>query len=868
MNKIIVIDGNSLLFRAYYATSYGDASSIMRTKSGIPTNAIFAFANMLSKILSSFNSEEGIFIGFDSDKETFRKEEFKDYKANRAPCPEDLKPQFPISRELCKALNLIYYEEHGIEADDICGSVAKKASEKGYEVLIYTSDHDYLQLIDKNIKVSLLKVGLSNMECYDETRLFEKTGLTPSQIIDYKGLRGDSSDNYPGIPGVGEKTATKLIQEYGSFENVIENAEKGNIKGKIGEKIVEGKELGYASFRLARIKTDVALPFEIEDLAYKGYSFSEVNSFAQKYELKNLSSRLPASLKKADPSSLKVEKVSSFSDIELGKHIGLALDIDYSSYHEAKIIGIALADESHAYYESADDMKTDEKLKSLLEDASIKKACYDGKATIYALSLLDIKIDGIEDDILLSSYLLDSALSSSPEHVYASFGIDIKEKKEETISLLTLDESDQERSGKMAFYALYLLPKIEKGLKSIDAYSLYRDLEMPLSKVLAKMELEGFPVHKEKLEEYGQQYSEKKKAAEEEVFALSGERFNLNSPKQVASILYDKLALKHEKNAGTSVEDLSAIMDQSPIVGKILEYRKYAKLLSTYVDGLIPHIKSDHKIHSYFNQTQTTTGRLSSSSPNLQNISARDEEGKQIRNAFYYDDPSLQLMSLDYGQIELRLLAHLSGCKRYIDVFNNGHDVHAETASRIFHHEEVSELERRKAKAVNFAIIYGTSDYGLSQQIGTYPREAKSIIESFYLSYPEVKEYLSKITHEATSLGYVTTMMGRRRYLRDINDANYVKREAARRAALNAPIQGSAADLIKIAMLKVDEYLSEKKLKTKMVLQIHDELIFAVPNDEIDIVKKDIKEIMENAVALSVKLVTEVGIGHNWYEAK
>ncbi len=868
MNKIIVIDGNSLLFRAYYATSYGDKSSIMRTKSGVPTNAIFAFANMLSKILSSFKSDEGIFIGFDSDKETFRKEEFKDYKANRAPCPEDLKPQFPLSRELCDALGIIYYEEHGIEADDICGSVAKKASEEGHEVIIYTSDHDYLQLIDRNIKVSLLKVGLSNMEEYDEAHLKEKMGLTPSQIIDYKGLRGDSSDNYPGIPGIGEKGALKLLQEYGTFDKVIKNAEKGNIKGKIGEKIVAGKELGYASFRLARIKTDVTLPFKIEDLTYRGYSFSSVNLFAQKYEMKQLLSRLPISLKKADPSSMKVESVNSFQNIDIPSYIGLSLDIDFSSYHEKKMLGIAIATDKNTYYETVEDLLKDKKLIAALSDPSIKKAVYDGKATIYALSTLGIEIKGIEDDILLASYLLDSALSITPELVYGSFGVDIDEKKEETISLLTLDDSNPEKCGKMAFYALYLLPKINNSLKSINAFSLYKDLEMPLMAVLAKMELEGFPLHQDKLEEYGKLYNEKKKAAEEEVFALAGERFNLNSPKQIAHILYEKLSLPHEKNAGTSVEDLSAIYDKSPIVPKILEYRKYAKLLNTYVDGLIPHIKEDKKIHSYFNQAQTTTGRLSSSSPNLQNISARDEEGKQIRNAFYYDDPSIKLMSLDYGQIELRLLAALSGCKRYIDVFNNGHDVHTETARRIFGHQEVSDGERRKAKAVNFAIIYGTSDYGLSQQIGTYPREAKRIIESFYNSYPEVKEYLNKITHEATTNGYVTTMLGRRRYLRDINDPNFVRREAARRAALNAPIQGSAADLIKIAMLKIDKYLSEHNLKTKMVLQIHDELIFAVPEEELETVKKDIKEIMENAVSLPVKLTAEVGVGSSWYEAK
>lgn len=868
MNKLIVIDGNSLLFRAYYATCYGDTSSIMRTKEGVPTNAIFAFGNMLAKILSSFKKDEGIFIGFDSDKETFRKEEFKDYKANRAPCPEELKPQFPISRELCNSLGIVYYEKHGIEADDICGTVAKKASEKGIDVLVYTSDHDYLQLIDKHIKVSLLKVGLSNMEEYDEKHLYEKMGLTPTQIIDFKGLRGDSSDNYPGIPGIGDKTATKLIQEYGSFEKVIENAP--NIKGKLGQKIIEGKELGEKSFRLARIKIDVDLPFSIDDLEYEGYDFSSVNAFAQKYELKQFVTRLPIGLKKGsnEHTSIEIEEISSFSSFAFPSSIGVALDMDYSVYHDEAPLGIAISTLTKTYYESIENAKKDEALKQALLNKNIRKSVYDGKATIYALSRSSIEIDGIADDLLLAGYLLDSSTQSKPELIFGAFGADIEGNKNKEMSLFDMDNRDIERTGKMAYYALALLPKVEKSLKSNDAYSLYTEIELPLMKVLAKMEKEGFPLHKDKLEEYGKTFAMKKKTAEEVIYQMADERFNLNSPKQIASILYDKMGLPHAKGAGTSVEDLMAIYNESPIIEKILEYRKYAKLLGTYIDGLIPHIKEDGKIHSYFNQAQTTTGRLSSSSPNLQNISARDEEGKQIRNAFYYDDPSIRLLSLDYGQIELRLLASLSGCKAYIDVFNQGHDVHTETARRIFGHEDISDLERRRAKAVNFAIIYGTSDFGLSQQIGDSPKEAHRIIESFYSSYPEVKEFLAKIIQEASTKGYVTTMFGRRRYLRDINDTNYVKREAAKRAALNAPVQGSAADLIKIAMVKIDDYLVKNKLKTKMVLQIHDELIFAVPLDELEKVEKDIKCIMENAVPLSVKLTAEAGVGKNWYEAK
>ncbi len=870
MSKLVVIDGNSLLFRGYYATSYGENASIMRTKSGIPTNAIFAFGNMLSKILATFKGGEGIFIGFDSDKETFRKEEFKDYKANRAPCPENLKPQFPISRELCKALGIVYFEEHGIEADDICGTVAKEASKRGYEVTIYTSDHDYLQLIDSNVKVSLLKVGFSKMEEYDEAVLKEKMGLSPSQIIDFKGLRGDTSDNYPGIPGIGEKTATKLIQEYGSFPSVIEAAKANQIKGKIGEKIIAGEKLGEASYHLARIKTDVTLPFSIDDLTYAGYDFSLVNSFSQKYELKQLLARLPSSLKRENAESFSpaIEEIHCFKDIQLPSEIGLALDIDFSSYHDVEPLGLAISTSEKTYYETISDLKNDPALKDCLSSKEIKKSVYDGKATIYALKNLGIEIEGIEEDLLLAGYLLDSSVSSRPDLIYGTFGADIGEKKEETMSLLVTDNRDIEKTGKMAYFALTLLPKVEKSLKSVDAYTLYRDIEMPLMKVLAKMEIEGFPLHQEKLEDYGRTFASKKKNAEDEIYQIAGEKFNINSPKQIAHILYEVMNLPHAKNAGTSIDDLMNIYDDSPIIPWILEYRKYAKLLGTYIDGLIPHIKADGKIHSYFNQAQTSTGRLSSSSPNLQNISARDEEGKQIRNAFYYDDPSVYLMSLDYGQIELRLLAALSGCKSYIKVFNEGHDVHTETARRIFGHEDITPLERRRAKAVNFAIIYGTSDFGLSQQIGDSPKEARRIIESFYSSYPEVKAFLDKITHEASTQGYVTTMFGRRRYLRDINDPNFIKREAARRAALNAPVQGSAADLIKIAMVKIDRYLSENRLATKMVLQIHDELIFEVPSNELERVKIEIKDIMENAVKLPVKLTAEVGIGKNWYEAK
>ncbi len=864
MKKLLVIDGNSLLFRAYYATAYG-GGAIMSTKDGTPTNAIFAFANMLAKILSSFKGGESIFIGFDADGHTFRKEEFGAYKANRKPVPPDLVKQFPLSRDLCKALGILCYEEHGIEADDICGTVAKWGSQHGYEVKVYTSDKDYLQLIDDHISISLLKTGLSNMDLVTQGNMKEKFGFEPLQIIDFKGLRGDSSDNLPGIPGVGDKTAVKLINEYGSFEKILEVAPTQ--KGKVWQSIVENASLGRQCYHLATIVTDASLPFTLEDLEYHGYRFEEVNAFANKYELKQFLSRLPLSLKIGAKEKKEIieKEIESFQGVSLSAPLGVALDLDFNEYHDEKPLGIAISSDGQVFYQSIENFLKDRLIQKILEEPSFEKNVYDGKATIYALHSLGVELKGIKNDLLLAAYLLDSSITSNPSLVYSSFGVDI-DVEEEGMSLLS--SGKRKTTMRMAYYANELVEKAINSLKSVDAYRLYSEVEMPLMLVLAKMEIEGFPLHQEVLEDYGREFAAKRNHWQNEVYRLAGKEFNINSPKQVGEVLFDDLKLRNPKKGSTSVEVLTELQHDHPVIPAILTYRKYAKLMSTYIEGLEPFIKEDGHIHSYFNQAQTSTGRLSSSSPNLQNISARDEEGAQIRKAFYYDDPDVVMLSLDYHQIELRILAALSGCKKYIDVFNSGRDVHTETAKMIFHVEEVDSLMRRRAKAVNFAIIYGTTVFGLAQQIDASWEVAKEVIRNFYLSYPEVGDYLNRIIHDAETKGYVTTMFGRRRYLREINDANYMKREAARRAALNAPVQGSAADLIKLAMVQVDRFLSENKLKTKMVLQIHDELLFRVPKDELDSVKENVTKIMENAIQLPVKLTVEAGVGHSWYEAK
>ena len=870
--KLIVIDGNSLLFRAFYATYYGDPTSIMRTKDGTPTNAIFAFSNMLSKILQSMQEGDSLFVGFDADSQTFRKAEFDAYKANRKPAPEELIPQFAMSRELLDALNVVHYEEPGIEADDICGTIAKQAGAMGYEVDVYTSDKDYLQLIDDHITVKLIRKGLSDIDSLTPSSMQEEFGFAPLQIIDYKGLRGDASDNLPGIPGIGEKTAVKLIGEYGSFDAIVAAAKEGKIKGKMGENIVNGEELGRTCYRLATILTDAKLPFDVPSLLYEGYRFDAVNAFCQKYELKQFLGRLPTRFKAGDSSAMpEIETVTSLPRLE-GTVIGLALDLGSHLYHSEELLGLALSDAKHIYYLRAEDLLQDEYARRLLEDASVEKCVYDAKAAIFALKRLGITLNGVGFDVLLAAYLLDSSLTDSPELIFSSFGVDVSAKEEESgLDLFSSAQIHPAFAGKMAYYALKIKPKAVASLRDVEAEKLYFEVELPLASVLAEMENEGFPLNKGELLAIGEEFRLKRDALAKEIHDMAGYHFNIGSPKQVGELLFQKLLLADGKMPGTSVEVLRSIEHKHPIVGKILEWRKYAKLVSTYIDGLTPHIAEDGKIHTYFNQAQTTTGRLSSSNPNLQNISTRDEESRQIRKAFYYPDQNLSIVSFDYGQIELRVLAALSHCQAYIDIFASDRDVHSETARRIFglgESEEVTHLQRRRAKAVNFAIIYGVTPFGLADQIEGTPTEAVELIQSFKRHYPEVDAYLQNILKEVEQKGYVKTMFGRRRYLRGITDPNYAKREAARRAALNAPVQGSAADLIKIAMLKVDKFLKEGGYKTKMVLQIHDELLFAMPKEEQESLLPQIEQIMVHAVELPVALTVEYAAGRTWYDAK
>ena len=864
MSKIIVIDGNSLLFRAFYATYY-DPSNIMRTKSGQATNAIFAFSNMITSLLTNLKKGDGIFVGFDAGKHTFRHQEYKDYKANRPELPKDLITQFPIARELLDKLNIVHYECDNLEADDICGIIANKAQKEGYKVYIYTSDKDYLQLIDENITIELIKKGLKDIKEMTPQTFKEEWGFEPIQITDYKGLRGDDSDNLKGIPGVGDKTAKQLIAQFGDLESIIQNADT---KTKVGRNIIEFQDNGRMCKHLAIIAKDQEIPIEVNETIYNGYKFNSVSEFANKYEFKSLVSKLPKLFKQEEKHNEKVDfcEVFDSNNIDFDDKIGIDVDIENVNYHDAVFNGLAFTTSSKTFYIIKANLLKDEKLLSILKNPDIKKFAFDFKKVRYVLAKNNIEVNGLFFDLILASYLIDSSIKNDIESVLNYYSIDISYA---TTKNLLFDDSTKQISIATSFYSIGLFEEIKEKLLARNQYELLVNIEQPLTIVLCDMELEGFPLDKETLLSFKTIYQEKLDILTKEIHLLAGEEFNINSPKQVSHILFEKLNLKSNRKGSTSVEFLEMIKNEHPIISKILEYRKYAKIISTYVDGLIPFIHDDGKVHSTFNQALTTTGRLSSSEPNLQNISTRDEEGKQIRKAFFYKDPTLSILSLDYSQIELRILAHLSDAKSMIEFFNNDEDVHASTAIKIFNLDrEPTSAERRRAKTVNFGIVYGISDYGLSEQLDCPISEAKEIIKNFYQAFPEIKKFLNHLIDDATEKGYAETMFHRRRYLPELQSSQYQVREFAKRAAMNAPIQGSAADLMKVSMIQVYNAIKEKGFKSKIVSQINDELIFKVYEDEKEEFYKTVKEIMENSVKLKVKLKVDGGYARDWFSAK
>lgn len=869
MNKVYIVDGNSLLFRAYYATAaMSGMDNLMRAHDGTPTNAVFAFSNMINKMLQNLKEGDGLFVGFDTGKATFRHKEDEKYKANRKPCPEELKIQMPLARQLLDSLNIFWFEKEGFEADDVCGTVAKMAGAQGKEVIVYTSDRDFLQLIDKHVSIHIIRTGMSNIDIMNETTMPEKYGFAPLQIIDFKGLRGDASDNLPGIPGVGDKTATQLIQEYGSFEAIVEAAK--NMTSKVGQSIVQNQDQGRHCYEMAKIETNVELPFTIDDVIYHGYDFAKIHDFCASLDMKQLLNRLPSNLKKMsyeEDIEVKYEEVDSLKGVEIGDEIAIALDIEPGNYHKSVVYGMAICTDSKILYIREENFKNTQEFAEILKNPNIKKYCYDYKAIKVAMSYLGFEVEGLYFDVLLAAYLLDSTLNNNAEQIMNYLGQNISSNKENDLSLF--DNSDPERTSKLAFASRRVANKCFSELEKLECKKLYEEVEVPLASVLAEIEIEGFPLHEEVLLKMGENFKVNLENIRSRIYEMAGQEFNIDSPKQVGEILYGKLQLLDpEKAKSTSVDTLKHLVDKHPIVSEILLYRKYAKLINTYVDGLITQIHGDGKIHAIFNQALTQTGRLSSSEPNLQNISVRDEEGKMIRKAFYYDDEDISILSLDYSQIELRILASLSGCKGLIEVFKAGEDIHLATAKKVFKTDNPTPIDRRRAKAVNFGLIYGISEFGLAEQIGCSRKEAKEIMFNFFNAYPEINDYFRKINDLVNDKEYVFTLLGRKRFLREIHDANYNVREFARRAAMNAPIQGTAADLIKIAMIKVNKALKEEKLESKIICQIHDELLLKVPSKEKDKVYALVKNIMENAMKLDVPLEVDGGFGHTWYDCK
>ena len=858
---ILLIDGNSMLFRAYHATAY--RGNFMTTSTGVPTNAIFGFANMINKAIQLLDPEH-ILVAWDVGKPTFRHEQFEAYKGTRKEVDEELKIQFPIAREFLDAYAIYRYEEEGIEADDIIGSLAKRYPDNKIHIL--SSDKDLLQLIDDTTDVLLMKKGITEMQLTDEKVLYEMMELTPKQIIDLKGLSGDASDNIPGVRGIGDKTAIKLLHEYDSVEGVYEHID--DLKGKQKEKLLEDKDIAFMSKQLATIKTDCNFDFDLEDFKFAP-NYNSLNEFFRKYEMNSL-------LKKEDTQEKKswdkAKVIHSFQEIESEEDMCIFLDYDNEAYYEATLYGLALKNSKGIYYINKEDMLLDETLQDYL-NSDLAKFSYDVKMVYHLLNRYGFTFRPFTLDLMIACFICDNSVTNyerflhkfQHQETYSKVDVYGKSGKpiliDEAMRLTYLSENVQ---------ILYeVKDEILEEVKTKELEYVLNDIEMPTSYILYKMEKEGITTSVEVLNEIGDKTQAVIKECEKEIFALVGHEFNVQSPKQLAEVLFDELGLKANKKRSTAIDVLEKLKEAHPIIPILVKHRKYQKIFSTYAEGLKKHVLKDGKIHTIFNQCLTQTGRLSSSEPNLQNISARDEEAKQIRKAFTAEKDHL-LYSADYSQIELRVLAHMAKEEKMIDAFTNGLDIHTRTAMEVFNvkADEVDGAMRREAKVVNFGMVYGQTDFGLSEELGISRKEAHEFIERYFESYPKIQSFMDETIAYCKEHGYVKTMFSRRRYIPEINDKNYMTREFGKRAAMNAPIQGSAADLIKLSMIKVDRLLEENKLQSKMILQIHDELVFDVVKEEKDIVEKLVKEAMEQVYELDVPLLVDGGFAKDYYSVK
>ncbi|KUO68653.1 MAG: DNA polymerase I [Clostridia bacterium BRH_c25] len=865
--KFIIIDGNSLMHRAFYALPK------LTNSKGFHTSVIYGFVNMINKILEEYKPQY-IGIAFDRKAPTFRHLEYAEYKAGRHKMAEEMAEQIPVLKEVLVAMNIKQSEIDGFEADDIIGTVAAKCDEKGISTLIVTGDKDAFQLISDNVHTLMTKKGISEIEEYDIAKLRETYGIAPAQITDLKGLMGDASDNIPGVPGVGEKTALELIQQFGTVEDVLQNVAEIK-KNKVRENVSNNMEQAIFSKKLATIVKDAPIDFNLEDYSLKEADKEKLYELLTELEFKALVEKMCGNLPNAvaaEPIKIIVEEISSIDKLkevleEAEKSGRLAFKIDDEMGEMLRTVYIDVAGKQYRFAVNDSSMRL---VKSIMEDPEVKKSGHDIKQDILLLRKYDIEVNSIGFDTMVAAYLLNPSKGSYKirdlSQEYLGAGMDGYDSK---------GVDQVQRYGATVKKVSELQPVFTGKLEEYGMMELYYTIELPLVAVLADMEYEGFNVDKEILQVLSADFAGQIEALTADIYRQSGEEFNINSTKQLGAILFDKLGLpvvkKTKTGYSTDVEVLEQLSAKHPIIEKLLEYRQLVKIKSTYVDGLIGIINPDTgKIHTKLNQTVTATGRLSSTEPNLQNIPIKTENGRQIRKVFVPKSEEYVLVDADYSQIELRILAHISGDQGLIDTFRRNEDIHRRTASEVFgvDLDEVTATMRGRAKAVNFGIVYGISDYGLSQDLKISRKEAKQYIDNYFARYPMVKQYMIDIVEAAKADGYVKTIMNRRRYIPEIASRNAVNRNFGERMAMNTPIQGSAADLIKMAMVKVYEELKKRNLRSRLILQVHDELIVETHKSELSEVKQLVEECMEKAIELKVPVIADISSGDNWYNAK
>lgn len=876
-NKLLLIDGSSVAFRAFFAL-YNQIDRF-KNHSGLHTNAIYGFHLMLDHMMKRVQPTH-VLVAFDAGKTTFRTELFADYKAGRAKTPDEFREQFPYIRDMLGALGIAFYELEHYEADDIIGTLDKMAerTELPFDVTIVSGDKDLIQLTDANTVVEISKKGVAEFEEFTPAYLMDKMGLTPEQFIDLKALMGDKSDNIPGVTKIGEKTGLKLLHEYGSLEGIYQHVDSFK-PSKMKENLLHDKEQAFLSKTLATINTSAPITIGLEDIVYQGPDLDRLSQFYDEMDFVQLKNALASQLPQEPVAEIAYQEVTDIRADMFSDDTVFYFEALRDNYHREELIGFAWGNQGQIYASADISLLTTELFKKVLEQPI---ATYDFKRSKVLLSHLGLDLPAASYDARLANYLL-STVEDNEMATLARLYTTIPLDTDEVVYGKGVKRAVPDKAvllGHLARKVQVLLdsrPVMLDKLAEHEQADLYTDIELPLANVLAKMEIEGIAVNQDSLQEMAEQNKVVIEELTQEIYEMAGEVFNINSPKQLGVILFEKMQLplhltkKTKTGYSTAVDVLERLAPIAPIVAKILDYRQITKLQSTYVIGLQDYIMADGRIHTRYLQDLTQTGRLSSVDPNLQNIPIRLEQGRLIRKAFTPSHDDAVLLSSDYSQIELRVLAHISGDEHLIAAFKEGADIHTSTAMRVFgieKPEDVTANDRRNAKAVNFGIVYGISDFGLSNNLGIPRKQAKAYIDTYFERYPGIKAYMERVVREAKDKGYVETLFKRRRELPDINSRQFNVRSFAERTAINSPIQGSAADILKIAMINLDQALVAGGFETKMLLQVHDEIVLEVPNHELAAVKALVKETMESAVSLAVPLRVDESAGKSWYEAK